>query len=243
MRNTLLVPFLFLVGLPAFVFSDGTRVGLDFEETVPFGTDLRWSVSVTNDSVVAKTYRISFLVSSLQYNGRCLGEVESEVSTNAVPAGSSTTASLQIPCSVYSAFSGASETFECNVVVANLFDDDDWEAERMRAFVTFDDSLSVAVVPSEMPSVGERVSATVGWTNSTVFPLTARFSLSASDGLETDDGEDMVDWPPEAIVPGQSVNVSTSLIVKSSSPQTIRFFLKTDKTPVVSADVDVNPAN
>ena len=241
MKSTLF-PVLLLAAIPSLGFSDGTRVGFDFDESVPFGTDLRWSATVTNDSAVAKTYRISFFVSSLLYNGSRLTEVESMVSTNAVLPGSFMTSSLQIPCSVYSAFSGASETFECSVVVANLSDDDDWTSERMRAFVSFDSPLSVSVVPSVLPSVGERVSAAVAWTNSTEFPLTARFSLAASEGLETDNGEDMADWPPSVVPPGQSANVSTSLIVYASSPQTIRFFLKTDKTPVVFADVDVNPA-
>ena len=241
MRNILLSFFLFW-GIPSFVYSDGTRVGFDFDEHVPFGSDLRWSATITNDSASAKTYRISFFVSSLQHNGRRLGEVESRVSTNAVPSGSSLTSSLQVPCSVYSAFSGASDTFECNAVVAALSDEEDWTSERMRTFVSFDDSLSVSVVPSALPPVGQQVLATVGWTNSMAFPLTARFSLTASDGLETDGGEDMADWPPLVVASGQSVNVSTSLTVRSSSPQTIRFFMKTEKTPVVFADVDINPA-
>ena len=240
MKPTTIFAIILLGDMHLVSFAENLSAGFSFEEFTPFGNDLSWSVSITNDSQQVKNCEVSFVVTSLQYNGRPMGEVSSVVSTSVIAAVSSDVVSFAVPSSVYSSFSRDSKTFECIASVTDLSDEDEWITERMRAFVTFETPLSIFVYPPIMPTMGETVVAGCCWTNTTNVPLSASFSMSSSGGLETEDGDDMPEWPPLLVVPGQSVSVSTSLVVRTTGAPTLTFFLQTDKTPVASATWESN---
>ena len=231
-------PFLFIMTCAAgFAFSETTTVEFSFDDLVPFGNDLAWAVVITNGSMGPKTFEVSFAVDSLRTDGMSLGEVAAEVSTNVVHAGSSGTCSLRVPNTVYSAFSGSSETFECQASVSEVANDDVLWTERMRSYLSLDSPLVISATPTFPAPTGTHVLMEVHWTNTTPLSLEAHFSFVASEGLQTEDGRDMIDWPPLTIPPGGAANVSTSVVVTATERQEAHFFMKSDKTPLVTASL------
>ncbi len=220
-----------------FSFSETTTVGFSFDDLVPFGNDLTWSVVITNGSENSKTFKVSFAVDALRSDGMSLGEVATEVSTNVVQAGSSKTCSLHVSNTVYSAFSGFSETFECMASVSEVANEDALWTERMRSYLSLDSSLIVSATPALPAPTGTHVLMEVCWTNTTPFSIESHFSFVASEGLLPEDGRDMGDWPPLTIPPGGSANVSTSMVVTVSERQEAHFFMKSDKTPLLTANL------
>ena len=210
-----------------------------FDEQVPFGNDLRWSVSVTNETETTETVAVAFSVDWLQYNGEVLASVSKFATTNAIAPFSSTNVECRVPVSTYRSFLSASETFECSAAAWNVFDEDNEDVELMRAFVEADNLPSIGIAPVPLPAPGDTATVTVAWTNSTPFALSAVFSLALSDGLKTADGEWYCEWPTNAIPPGGACVLQTNVVVSGSGLVSPTVHMMSDSYPRVENTLEL----
>lgn len=210
------------------------------DNTVSYGNDLRWCISVTNSSAATGVVATAFSVDWIQYNGQALGVVFESSETNEVPPFSVTNFECRIPASTYRTHLHGSESFECSACAWNVLDEDEEEFETMRSFVEADSDLSIRVSPVPPPATAGIAVLVVEWTNTTPVTLHAEFSVALDSSLRTADGSWLCKWPEQAIPPNGTSVLQTNVVVCGGPPFSVTAHMTSDSYPRLEKRIEIS---
>lgn len=97
-------------------FSNGIHIIISDTKTSVFGDDASWSISVTNRSNTAATYKINLWPSKISYRGDVLRQYSGMALTNSLPSLMATNHTYSIPFHSYLPWDNDSISFEATIM-------------------------------------------------------------------------------------------------------------------------------
>lgn len=224
---------------PVTLPESGIEVEFIAPSTVALGSDIVWMVSLVNPTLVSRSVVVAITAYSKVYNGTVLAELgKTEAPVNVDGNGGSQIVTLTIPASVYTAWTGVTDSFFAGISVV-VIGTTDVMLDTPNTHVE-PPTPSLALAPRIPIPVGAMVSAELRWTNPLVSSLSnVKAVYHVGEGLSVEGGSEAFVLIG-TVMPGEEIVATRSVLGERAGQHLLIVTLHADQLYNVRVGGSIN---